>query len=621
MTVMSSSLRRRSLASAAATLAMLATAAPALSVHDTEGPAATHDVSAQQLYQRHSQAAAGSKDIRLDLLAINDFHGNLDKIPSTSSSGRINGTPAGGVEYLARHLQNLRDQARANGADTLTVAAGDLVGASPLLSAAFHDEPTIEAMNKIGLQVASVGNHEFDEGYQELLRLQHGGCIADGPNGANNQNSCPDHPFEGADFQYLAANVKYDDGKPHSGQSIFPGYRIFDVKGVKVGFIGMTLEDTPSIVTQSGIQGLTFTDEVDTANALVPELRKKGVKAIVVLLHQGVVPSDPTAYDACTGVSGPALAIAQNLSPEIDAVISGHTHQAYNCTVQDPAGQPRLLTSASSFGRMITDVHLLLDKNTRDVVRPAAYAQNKIVTNTDVAPVQELTDLVNLYKGLVSSIANAVIGHLAPAANGIVSKTTNAAGESPLGDLIADAQRTDPSVIPAGGVAPTIAFMNPGGIRGDLLADGTNSVTYGAAFTTQPFNNYDVSMSLTGRQILDLLEQQWSGGNAAPNNKILQVSGISYTWDQSNAPGSKVVTSSVQVDTNRDGTPDSVIDPAATYRVVCNSFLAGGGDNFSVFAAGANPYFGGLDIDALSRYLGVNDPYTPVAGNRITTQP
>ncbi len=618
---MPSSLRRRSLASAAATLAMLATAAPALSVRTADGPAATHDESAQQAYQRASQAKGAGKDVRLDLLAINDFHGNLDKIPATSSSGRINSTPAGGVEYLARHLQNLRNQARANGANTLTVAAGDLVGASPLLSAAFHDEPTIEAMNKIGLQVASVGNHEFDEGYQELLRLQNGGCIPDGPDGANNQNSCPAHTFTGADFQYLAANVKYDDGKPHSGQSIFPGYKIFNVSGVKVGFIGMTLEDTPSIVTQSGIQGLTFTDEVDTANALVPELRKKGVNAIVVLLHQGVVPSDPTAYDACTGVSGPALAIAQNLSPQIDAVISGHTHQAYNCTVSDPAGQPRLLTSASSFGRMITDVHLLLDKKTKDVVRPAAYAQNKIVTNTDVAPVQQLTDLVNLYKGLVSSIANAVIGHLAASANGMVVKTTNPAGESPLGDLIADAQRTDPSVIPPGGVAPTIAFMNPGGIRADLLADSSNSVTYGAAFSTQPFNNYDVSMDLTGQQILDLLEQQWSGSNAAPDNKILQVSGLWYTWDQSNAPGSKVVVSSVQVDSNGDGAPDTAINPAATYRVVCNSFLAGGGDNFGVFAAGPNQYFGGLDIDALSRYLAAHDPYTPVASNRISTQP
>ncbi len=619
---MPSSLRRRTLVSGAVTLALLATAGPALSVRTADGPAATHDDSAQQIYQRVSHGKGASNDVRLDLLAINDFHGNLEVIPSTSSSGRINSTPAGGVAYLARHLQNMRDQAKANGASTLTVAAGDLVGASPLLSAAFHDEPTIEAMNAIGLQAASVGNHEFDEGYQELLRLQKGGCLPDGPDGENNQNSCPDHRFKGADFQYLAANVKYDDGKSHSGRSIFPGYKIFNVKGVKVGFIGMTLKDTPSIVTQSGIQGLEFTDEVDTANALVPELRKKGVKAIVVLLHQGVVPSDPTAYDACTGVTGPALAIAQNLSPDIDAVISGHTHQAYNCTVLDPAGQPRLLTSASSFGRMVTDVHLLLDKKTKDVVRPAAYAQNKIVTNTDVSPVQELTDLVNLYKGLVSSIANAVIGHLAPAANGLVSRTANAAGESPLGDLIADAQRTDPSVIPSGGVAPNIAFMNPGGIRADLLADtSTNTITYGAAFTTQPFNNYDVSMDLTGQQILDLLEQQWAGGNVAPNNKILQVSGISYTWDQSNAPGSKVVPGSVQVDTNGDGTPDTAINPATTYRVVCNSFLAGGGDNFSVFAAGANQYFGGLDIDALSRYLGANDPYTPVAGTRITTQP
>ena len=626
---MSSPSRRRWAAAAAGTVALLTTAVtPAFSQHADTRSRATHDDTARQVYARMTSATSTSRDVRLDLLAINDFHGNLDKIPATSSSGRINNTPAGGVEYLARHLDNLRSQAAANGANTITVAAGDLIGASPLLSAAFHDEPTIEAMNDIGLQIASVGNHEFDEGYKELLRMQNGGCIDDGPNGQNNQNSCPDHTFQGANFQYLASNVKYAAGQPNAGKTIFPAYKIQKVKGIKVGFIGMTLKDTPTIVTKSGVEGLEFTDEVETANALVPTLQKQGVKAIVVLLHQGVVPSDPTAYDGCTGVSGPALAIAQNLSPQIDAVISGHTHQPYNCTVQDPAGQPRLLTSASSFGRMITDVHLLLDPKTQDVVRPAAYAQNKIVTNTDVQPVPALTDLVNLYKGLVSDIANAVIGHIAPSGtpNQVISRAADTnGGDSPLGNLIADAQKLDASVIPPGGSAPVIGFMNPGGIRADLIEDGSGNVTYGAAFTVQPFNNYDVSMDLTGQQILDLLEQQWDGGNAAPNNKILQVSGISYTWDASNAADNSaraVVPGSVMVDADRDpNTPMVPLDPSATYRVVCNSFLSDGGDNFGVFAGGQNKYFGGLDIDALSTYLTAHDPYVPTTTDRITQQP
>ncbi len=639
---MSSSPRRRYAVAAVGALALIAATAaapPAYSQQQTDRSRATHDDSAQRTYDKLTSGKAGKNKVRLDLLAINDFHGNLEKVSPTSSSGRINNTPAGGVEFLARHLKNLRKQAAANGASTLTVAAGDLIGASPLLSAAFHDEPTIEAMNKIGLQVASVGNHEFDEGYKELLRMQRGGCIPDG-NGANNQDSCPDHRFDGARFRYLAANVKYADGRPHSGRTIFPGYKIEKVKGIKVGFIGMTLQDTPSIVTRSGVEGLKFTNEIFTANRLVPKLQAKGVQAIVVLLHQGVVPSDSTNYDGCSGVSGPALDIAQRLDPAIDAVITGHTHQAYNCTVLDPRGHPRLMTSASSFGRVITDVHLLLNRKTRDVIRPAAYAVNKIVTNNedgpdpdpnpdnDVKPVKALTNLIALYKELVAPIANAVVGHIDPIATGSqqVPRTADAdGGDSPLGNLIADAQKVDDSVTPAGEDTPVIAFMNPGGIRADLLENAAGEITYEAAFTVQPFNNYDVSMDLTGQQILDLLNQQWNGSNEATSNKILQVSGITYQWDRSDAAllnANALVPGSVMVDA--DGNPATPMVPIAagdTYRIVCNSFLSDGGDNFGVFATGTNKYIGGLDIDALTDYLGANDPYTVTPTDRITSVP
>ena len=624
----------RAILASVTSLTLLAFAAPAQSRTAPDSSDPSHTAASRHVYDRLTQATSKSKakgPVRLDLLAINDFHGNLEPITPLSSSGRINNTPAGGVAFLARHLKMLRRQSRANNAKPITVAAGDLIGASPLLSAAFHDEPSIEAMNKIGLQVASVGNHEFDEGWRELRRMQRGGCIKDGPNGENNQNSCPNHRFRGADFQYLAANVKWDDNKIHPRQTLFPPFKVMKVQGIKVGFIGMTLKDTPSIVTRSGVRGLRFTDEVRTANSLVPVLRHRGVKAIVVLLHQGVVPSDPTAYNDCSGVSGPALAIAQNLSPAIDAVISGHTHQAYNCTVRDPLDRPRLLTSASSYGRLITDVHLLLNRKTHDVIRPAEYAVNRIVTNnldgpdpdvlpdSDIQPVAALVRLINRYKNLVEPIANAVIGHLA--GTDLLSRTPDDSGESPLGDLIADAQKADPSVIPPGGEAPTIAFMNPGGIRADLVENAAGDVTFEAAFTVQPFNNYDVTMDLTGQQILDLLEQQWSGANVAPSNKILQVSGIEYTWDQSEAPGSKVVDGTVMVDTDGDGTVDSALDPAATYRVVCNSFLSDGGDNFGVFASGTSKYYGGLDIDALVKYLGDHDPYSPVPTDRIDVQP
>ena len=578
---------------------------------------------AQRVYKQLDKSKSKSKKfIKLDLLALNDFHGNLEVIPSTSSSGRINSTPAGGAAYLASLIRDERRASRAAGAKPITVAAGDLIGASPLLSAAFHDEPTIEAMNKIGLQVAAVGNHEFDEGWRELRRMQRGGCIDDGE-GLNGQNSCPGGlEFEGADFQYLGANVKWSDPSAHRRDTVFPGTKIFKVKGVKVAFIGMTLEDTPSIVSQAGIEGLDFTDEVETANALVPKLRKRGVKSIVVLLHEGVAPSDSTAYNDCTGPAGPALAIAENLKPAIDAVISGHTHQPYNCVVKDPAGNPRLLTSAASFGRILTKLHLLIDPKTRDIVRPAAYARNLIVENgPSVTPAQDILDLIGVYKTLVEPIANEVIGSIDPGAT-IVRTADVDGGDSPLGNLIADAQKADTTVVTAGGAEPVIALMNPGGIRADLVENANGDVTYGAAFSVQPFNNFVVSMDLTGAQIKALLNQQWNGSNEA-SKKILQVSGLSYTWDTSEAALADTdALVDVMVDEDGDDTTPMVpLEDATTYRVVANNFLSDGGDGFSGFKDGTSKLIGGLDIDSLRTFLLANDPVSATPTDRISQTP
>ena len=572
-------------------------------------------------------AKSTTKDyVKLDLLALNDFHGNLETVPSTSSSGRINNTPAGGAAYLAKKIRDERKVSRANGAVPITVAAGDLIGASPLLSAAFHDEPTIKAMNKIGLQVTSVGNHEFDEGYRELKRMQHGGCLDDG-NGANGQDSCPaGQDFTGADFQYLSANAKFDDPAAHGGHdTVFPATKIFNVEGQKVAFIGMTLEGTASIVSQAGIQGITFTDEVETANALVPQLRAKGVNSIIVLLHEGLALGDASAYNDCTAPDGPAIAIAQNLDPAIDAVVSGHTHQAYNCVVQDPAGNPRLLTSASSFGRMVTKLHLLIDPKTHDIVRPAEYAQNMIVRNdASVTPSPDILSLIDTYKTLVAPIANEVIGHIDPGTQ--ITKTADAnGGDSALGNLIADAQKADSSVVTGSGQKPVIAIMNPGGVRADLVENDNGDVTYGAAFSVQPFNNFVVSMDLTGAQIKDLLNQQWNGPNEAPTaRKILQVSGLSYTWDASDAAlaDTSALVGDVMVDADGDSsTPMVPLEDGTTYRVVANNFLSDGGDNFTTFKSGTNKLVGGLDIDSLRSYLLANDPVSPTATDRVSQQP
>jgi 5'-nucleotidase len=617
--------RRRlaSLSLAAATSLVLGTSALAAAGPAASRAAAGGDTgSGTAARQAYAERASSSKDlIGLDLLAFNDFHGNLEVVDPASSSGRINNTPAGGVAYLASLLKQERMKSRAAGARPITVAAGDLIGASPLLSAAFHDEPTIKAMNRLGLQVASVGNHEFDEGYKELRRMQRGGCLHDG-DGANGQNSCPgDQHFRGADFRYLAANVEWKDPSAHARPTLFPSTKVMNVHGVKVGFIGMTLQGTPAIVSQAGIQGLRFRDEVRTAEKIVPELRAQGVESIIVLLHEGVTPADPTAYNDCTGPQGAALRIARRLPHAIDAVVSGHTHQPYNCVVRDPAGAPRLLTSAASFGRMITKLHFLINPETGDIARRASFAENKIVTNDatrTAAPA--LQRLIDVYKTLVAPIANQVVGHIA--GTNVLPRTADADGESPLGDVIADAQKADETIV-QDGEHPVVALMNPGGIRADLVENAAGDVTYEAAFTVQPFNNFLTSMDLTGAQLLDVLDQQWNGLNEQ-FPRILQVSGLRYTWDKSEAArkDADAIVGDVLVDA--DGNPGTAmvpLDPRQTYRVVANNFLADGGDNFSVLADGTDRLVGGLDIDAFRTYLLAHDPVAVPATDRISSQP
>ena len=556
--------------------------------------------------------------LKIQILSFNDFHGNLE--PPQGSSGRIQTGPAssqttdvGGVEYLATHLK----AARVGHDKTVTVAAGDMVGASPLLSAAFHDEPTVEALNSLGLEATSVGNHEFDEGYKELQRLQTGGCIDDG-DGANNQNSCPSGTFTGAKFQYLAANVV----EKATGKTILPPYWVKNFNGAKIGFIGMTLKDTPSIVTASGVAGLEFKDEVETANALVPVLKAQGVNAIVVLVHQGGTPPASTPYDyTCKGggtlsADSPIIPIVKNLDPAIDMVISGHTHQPYVCAIPDSTGVPRLVTSASSFGRLYNDTEVTYDRRTSDIVRPTeADSVNHLVTRT-VAPDTAQTALITKYKDLVKAIASKIIGSISTD----IVRAQSAAGESPLGDLIADAQLADASVVPSGQVPPVAAFMNPGGIRTDLTyasskyGEAPGAITYEEAFNVQPFNNYLVSMNLTGQQIYDVLNQQRTGKNAGSQAKMLQVNkGFTYTWSTATQ---QVVDGTVAI----NGTP---VSKTASYRIVTNNFLSDGGDNFPAFQGGTAKYFGGLDIDAFANYLSKpeNANYAPAPATRISVVP
>ncbi len=538
--------------------------------------------------QAASTQAAPPGTVDVQILSVNDFHGNLE--PPSGSSGRIGAVPAGGVEYLATHINQLR----ALNPNTVVVSAGDMIGASPLISALFHDEPSIEAFNLIGLDFNAVGNHEFDEGAAELVRMQEGGC--------HPVDGCQDgDPFDGANFRYLAANVV----QAKNGKTLFPAYKIRSFGGAKIAFIGMTLEGTPTIVTPSGVAGLEFKDEADTVNALIPELKKKGIETIVVLIHEGGFPTG--SYNECPGISGPIVDIVNRTDDEVDLFISGHTHQAYNCVIDG-----RIVTSASSFGRIVSDIDMTIDRASGEMI--SAQANNVIVTR-DVPKDSFLTALVDKYRALSAPLANRIIGTI----SADITRTNNAAGESALGDVIADAQLA--ATAPIGFGEAVVAFMNPGGIRADFSysqisgGEQPGEITYSEAFTVQPFGNSLVTMSLTGAQIDTLLEQQFAGCGTQTANRVLQVStGFTYSWSQSAAPCNKVDPASIQL----NGAP---IDPNAVYRVTVNSFLADGGDNFSVLVQGTDRLGGDVDLDALVTYFGANSPIAPGPQNRITQVP
>ncbi|WP_201835675.1 bifunctional metallophosphatase/5'-nucleotidase [Microvirga zambiensis] len=531
-------------------------------------------------------AFAQSVSVPLDvsILAINDFHGNLEpptggiRIRDPNDSAKQVAVPAGGSEAMATLVKQLKGANR----NSIFVAAGDLIGASPLLSALFHDEPTVESLSLMGLEASAVGNHEFDEGKDELLRMQNGGCHPkDGCRGP--------HPFKGAGYQYLAASTV----ETATGKTILPAYSVKEFEGIPVAFIGLTLKATPSIVMPSGVAGLTFQDEAETVNALVPELRAKGIEAIVVLIHEGGFPTGD--YNECPGISGPIVEIVKKIDRAVDLVISGHTHRAYNCRIDD-----RLVTSGDKFGTLVTSISLKIDRATRDVV--VSKADNVIVRTDMYARDPEQTALLQDYQKLVAPLANRVVGVLAAS----LSKVDTPTGETPLGDVIADTQLAATSTERDG--KAVIAFMNPGGIRTDLLKKEGGKVTYAELFAVQPFSNALVTMDLSGTQIKALLEQQWTDQSKP---RILQVSkGFTYTWDNARSVGDRVLADSITL----NGRPVAM---DMTYRVTVNSFLADGGDGFSGLKQGENLQYGPSDMDAFSAYFAGNSPIAPGPLDRI----
>ncbi|MFF8959322.1 bifunctional metallophosphatase/5'-nucleotidase [Streptomyces sp. NPDC014894] len=565
-------------------------------------PAGSHE--AQERSHGHGRT------VDVQLLSFNDLHGHLQ--PPSGSGGRVTHTnpdgttktiDAGGVEYLATHLRDARKGNRYS----VTAAAGDLIGATPMLSGLFHDEPTVEALNRLDLDVSSVGNHEFDDGAKELARIQNGGCHP--TEGCYEQGK----KFKGADFPYLTANVTQEK----SGKPLLDPYFIWKKNGVKIGFIGVTLEGTPDIVNAGGIKGLKFGDEIEAINKYTKILERKGVKAIVALLHEGGYPAS-TSYNydcdspgAGDGISGPIVDIAKNVSPQVDALVTGHTHEAYACTIPDPSGKPRTVTSAASAGRLYTDTTLTYDRRTRDVVRTSVEAANHVVTR-DVPKAPDMTRLIDRWNTLAGPIANRPVGHIA------ADIETSATEESPLGNLIADAQLE--ALAPADKGGAQLALMNSKGIRASMVhkasgAEGDGVVTYGEAFTVQPFTNMMNVVDLTGAQVITALQQQVSGANLE-TPKILQISrGLTYTLDWTKTGADRVVASSVKL----DGVP---VDPAKTYRVAMNEFLSGGGDGFAVLKDHTNKVVGASDLDVLIGHLAAHSsaasPLTPPAVGRVT---
>jgi 5'-nucleotidase len=512
----------------------------------------------------------------IQLLGVNDFHGNLEP------PRQVNGRTVGGAAYLDAYL----DQYEARNPDrTIRVHAGDMVGATPLISSYFHDEPTIYAANEMQFDVGTLGNHEFDEGGREMLRLINGGQrndgkqFKDGPDGEPINTSDPDFP--GADFPYIAANTVYKD----SGKTVLPPYQVVEKDGIPVGFIGVTTLETPRIVVPDAVAPFDYLDISETVDRYVAELQQAGVQSIVVLAHAG---GNQTGK---TQAVGEIIDETAQMSDEVDVVVAGHSHSLLNNMVDG-----KLVVEAFNYGTAFDAVNMTVNRQTKDVTSASA---NIVTTYNDaITPDARTAQLVAEYKARIAPISERVVGTTAQN----ITRSQNVSGESQLGDLIADAQREF--------VGARFAFMNPGGIRADIAS---GQATYGELFAVQPFDNQVVSMDLTGDQIYRLLEQQFPPNQTS--NRILQISGLKYTYNDSLPEGQRIASL-----TTTDGAP---IDRAATYKVAVNSFIATGGDNFTVLKEGQNVTTIGSDLDALEAHVStLPQPFGPPAdfGQRITKQ-
>jgi 5'-nucleotidase len=561
-------------------------------------------------------APLATADTQVKIIAFNDFHGNL------FSAGSVDGVPVGGVDVFAAYVDRLKAQNPFN----VVVSAGDLIGASPLVSALFHDEPTIEVMNRLRLDFNAVGNHEFDDGSDELLRMQNGGCHP------LNENTCQGAavgtpvPFEGAQFGFLSANVVVEQ----TGETLFPAYGVKTFGEHDIAFIGLTLEGTPNIVLAEGISTLEFLDEAETINALIPQIRAQGIEAIVVLIHEGGLrPEASGMFNSCMDdISGsdvvmPIAEIVSQLDDAVDLVITGHSPVAYNCNIPNGVGRLIPVSHAQGAASVVSDIDVMLDDVSGDITD--VRVRNLLVEqNESVMPVQEITRLINAYSDLAQPLADRVIGTMTAAVTRSADPMT---GQSDAGNMIADAQLEATRSPERGGAQ--LALMNSGGVRANMNAElYPGHITYGAIYAMQPFGNALVTMTYTARQLKDVLEQQFPGCLGRRQRTMLQVSaGFSYQFNENAPECNRIV--EMTLNGQRLMQAGELLDPELPVRVTVNNFIADGGDAFTALGVGTDRLAGILDIDALEQYLTrFSDPdsaYNPAAQSlgkpRVTRLP
>ncbi len=516
--------------------------------------------------------------VEVNLVALNDFHGNLlpspFKYPEPTAPGGEVKLKAGGIGPVSGVLAELRKE----DPQLLLIGVGDMVGGSPPMSSMWADEPSLKALKALDLKLSVVGNHELDHGKAELLRQVEGGCQSE-----RADKACQfDKDFKGAGFPYISANLM----DKQSGKPLFAGYRIEQAHGAKIAFVGATLRNVDAYVSARAMDGLYTVDEADAINALLPELKAQNVDAIVAVIHQGGATPERFDQQDCNQLSGDVVEVAKRLDPQIKVVLTAHTHEGYLCRLGD-----KLVTQGASYGRLLTRLTLTLDPHKHQLLDVKAH--NLVVDAQRYQASAEIAPLLAEIESRSQALLNKPVARLAARE---VLRSTNEAGESAMGDLIADSQLAATRALGA-----QVALMNQGGMRMDIsLDEGQEQVNYGQVAAVQPFNNSLTLLTLSGAQLRELLEQQWQDGGMG-FYPLQPSASLTYRFDDSRAKGQRVLAESLMVD-------GQLVQPQQDYRIVMNSFLAEGGDNFSVLKQARDRLDTGInDLESMIAWLQERD--------------